>query len=288
MRRLKESFIYDLKKGFLEGLTTAVRQDIDLDLQIRDNYLNIYYKGNSLLKLDEVDRHRYRVTVHPKFSGGMDFLELVDDVSVGFFVSRIPYIKENILHYGKSSLEIEYEQMIIRANNYEPRNNSEYFIVDRQYVAGKIGRFDLTGVYWPRANRHKGQLVSPCLMEVKFALNRDIQYVHEQLERYYNAIREDSAAIAEEIEIIFKQKLELGLFNQPTNRLNAMRTLRFSPDIEQFRFILIMVDYNPFSQLLHLDKLSQLSFAAQIRVFYSGFAIWDVGMKSVNETTDND
>jgi len=284
MRRLEVSFIHDLKKGFLVGLTTAVREDIDLDLQIRDNYLNIYYKGNSLLKLDEVGSHRYLATVHPKFSGGMDLPELVDDVSVGFFVSRIPSIKENILRYGKSSLEIEYEQMIIRANNYEPRNNSEYFIVDRQYVAGKLGRFDLTGFYWPRAHRRKDQVVSPCLLEVKFALNQDIQNVHEQPERYYDAIQAHSAAIACEIETIFKQKLELGLFNQPANRLDAMETLKFSPDIGQFRFILILVHYNPFSRLLHQEKLSQLSFADQIRIFSSGFAMWDVKMKSVSET----
>jgi len=277
-----------MKTGFLKDLTSAVRDDIDLDLQIRDNYLNIYFKGNSLLRLESAGDHRYKVKLHPKFSGGVDFPDIVDDASVRFFVSKIPSIKGNILRYGKSSLEIEYEQMIIRANNNEPRNNSEYFIVDRQYVASKIGRFDLTGFYWPRAHRRKGQLVSPCLMEVKFALNQDIQYVHEQLERYYNAIRGDSAAIAEEIETIFKQKLVLGLFNQPVNRLDAMKTLRFSPRIDEFQFILIMVDYNPFSRLLHLDKLSQLSFADQIRIFSGGFAMWDVGMKSVSETVEND
>ncbi|OGO27153.1 MAG: hypothetical protein A2Z16_15310 [Chloroflexi bacterium RBG_16_54_18] len=283
MRRLKDSFIHDLKQGFLEGLTNTVRKDIDLDLQIRDNYLNIYYKGNSLLKLEQAGEHQYRATVHPKFAGGIDFSYLIDGATARSFVDKIPMIKENILLYGKSSLEIEYEQMIVRANNYEPRNNSEYFIVDRQYVAGRAGRFDLTGFYWPRTHRRKNQVVSPCLMEVKFALNQDIQDVHEQLKRYYNAIWEDSAAIAEEIGIIFKQKLELGLFNQPANRLNAMKTLRFSPDIEQFQFILIMVDYNPFSRLLQMDKLAQLSFADQIRIFSGGFAMWETGMKSVRE-----
>ena len=61
--------------------------------------------------------------------------------------------------------------MIIRANNYEPRNNSEYYIIDRQITAGDAGRFDLTGIYWARGKRRKGQEVSLCLMEVKFALN---------------------------------------------------------------------------------------------------------------------
>jgi len=34
-----------MKTGFLKDLTSAVRDDIDLDLQIRDNYLNIYFKA---------------------------------------------------------------------------------------------------------------------------------------------------------------------------------------------------------------------------------------------------
>jgi hypothetical protein len=52
--------------------------------------------------------------------------------------------------------------MIIRANNYKPRNNSEYFIVDRQYTVD-VGRFDLTGFFWDR-NGH-GNVFVYSLME---------------------------------------------------------------------------------------------------------------------------
>jgi hypothetical protein len=37
---------------------------------------------------------------------------------------------------------LEYKQLIIRANNDERRNNSEYSIIDRQYPDPK-GRFDM-------------------------------------------------------------------------------------------------------------------------------------------------
>jgi len=252
-------------------------------LHIRNNYLNIYYKGNSLLLLKEAGENRYRVQVHEKFTGDLDFPDLIDEVSTQYFVDHIPMIKENILHYGKSSLEIEYEQMIIRANNYEPRNNSEYFIVDRQYVAGKQGRFDLTGFHWPRQGRRKGQVVPVCLFEVKFALNKEIQDVHEQLNRYYQAIKGEAEAISKEIETIFQQKLELGLFKLRANRLEAMKTLRFTRDIDQFLFILILVDYNPFSKLFHEEKLANLSFIDQIRIFHSGFAMWESKLRPLGD-----
>ncbi len=205
----------------------------------------------------------------------MPLADFTDEVSVDNFVQNIPAIKDNIVLLGKSSLEIEYEQMIIRANNYEPRNNSEYFFIDRQVTAGKAGRFDLTGLFWDRKRRRKGQTVPLCLFEVKFALNKDIQDVHKQLERYYLAVRNKAGDLAKETQGIFRQKLELGLYKQGEDRLEAMKTLEFSPDIDQFQFILILVDYNPYSSLYKLDKLAQLSFANQIKIFRGGFAMWE-------------
>jgi hypothetical protein len=177
--------MHNLKHGFLSGIAQRVKDDKDLDLQIRDNYLNIYYKGNSLLKLSEASHDRYRVDIHQKFLGGSPVPDLTCQDTAVVFLGRVPDLKENIIRFGSSSLELEYEQLIIRANNQERRNASEYFIVDRQYATGGKERFDLTGVFWDRNGRRRGQEVFPCLMEVKFALNTDIATVHQQLTRYY-------------------------------------------------------------------------------------------------------
>ncbi len=283
MRKLSDSFLQDLKSGFLSGLMAQVRQDRDLDLEIREDYLNIYYKGNSLLKLAEVQAGRYRVEIHPKFTRDTKFQDLTDEATTHLFLAQIPSIKENIIQYGKSSIEIEYEQMIIRANNYEPRNNSEYFIVDRQVAAGKAGRFDLTGIYWPRKGRRKNQVVSLCLFEVKFALNQDIQDVHKQLERYYEAIKANAAEIADETQTIFRHKLDLGLFNQSPERLEVLKSLTLSRELDKFQFILILVDYNPNSKLYGRVNLAGLSFHSQVRVFHSGFAMWGSNLEPVTE-----
>lgn len=274
MRKLSETFLNCLKSGFLSQITDLVKSDRDLNLEIRESYINIYFKGNSLLKLTEVGSPpRYKAEIHKKFLEGISIpLDFTENI-VHQFVTSIPFIKENIIKYGQRSIELEYEQMIIRANNYELRNNTEYFIVDRQYTV-KEGRFDLTGIHWGMHGRQRNRKASVCLMEIKFALNQDIQLVHEQLARYYEPIKNNAANIAEEMEIVFKQKLGLGLYNHPLNRLNAMKTLTFSRDIKDFQFILVLVDYNRNSRLLALEKIRKLPFADQIKVFYSGFGMW--------------
>lgn len=272
MRKLSEQFMAALRHGLLADLTKQIIADKDLDLQIRDGYVNIYYKGNSLLRLTEAGT-RYRVDIHEKFCTGLTVPAMLDGQTMPLFLALVPTLKDNIIRYGKSSLEIEYEQLLIRANNVEPRNNSEYFILDRQYAIGP-DRFDLVGIYWDRHGRKRGQEVPLCLMEVKFALNSDIKEIHEQLQRYYRSIKERVSALAQEYESVFRQKLELGLFNQTKERIEAMKTLRISPDINRFQFIVVLVDYNPYSTHLNLEKLRSLPFANQIRIFRGGFAMW--------------
>ena len=273
-RGLKEPFLRCLQTGFLSGITEKVRADKDLDLQIRENYLNIYFKGHALLKLSERLGGGYRVEIHEKFLGGRPIDDLVDEETTEVFLSRIPYLKERIIQHG-TGLETEYEQLIIRANNWERRNNSEYFIIDRQYAVNRL-RFDLTGFFWDSKKPNKGDTVPLCLMEVKFGLNQDIQNLHEQLGDYYNAMKTRFAAIAEEAEILFKQKLKLGLIDQSEGRLIAMETLEISRNIEKCQFLIVLVDYNPRSTLFKkaVSELEKLKFSDQIRVFTGGFAMW--------------
>jgi hypothetical protein len=280
MRKLSPTFIANLTDGFLAPLHQKVLTDNDLDLQIRDNYLNIYFKGNSLLNLKEVNEAYYTVTIHPKFVADMAIPDLNSAESVSAFLQAIPHLKENIIQHSRSSLEIEYEQLIIRANNREKRNSAEYLIIDRQYAIAQM-RFDLLGVYWPSVGRRSGQTVAPCLMEVKFALNSDIRQVHEQLARYYDQIREKAADIAQEAQTMFHQRLDLGLYTGPQSRLNAMKTLTFAHEVQLFQFIIILVDYNLHSTLLNLDDLAALPFANQIKIFHSGFAMWGQNLRTL-------
>jgi hypothetical protein len=213
--------------------------------------------------------------------GDLEIPDLVDEETTREFLGRIPEIKENIILHGASSLEVEYEQLLIRANNSEPRNNSEYFIVDRQLTMPGRDRIDLSAIYWERKGRKRGQEVLPCFIEMKFALNADIQEVHNQLERYYQAVSERAEQVALELETVFRQKLDLGLFDQPTERIEAMKTLRVTRDPGEFQYVLVLVDYNPYSKLLDLERQRDLPFADRLRIFHGGFAMWQNQLDSI-------
>ena len=280
MRKLSDQFIYDLKDGLLSELTHKVQADIDLDLFIRDGYINIYFKGNSILKLTERKRNgTYAVDIHPKYLQAMEISDLIDVKSTRSYVNKIPQLKDNILHHGKSSLEIEYEQMIVRANNNEKRNNSDYFIVDRQYTPTGKNQIDLMGICWPNP-RKKGDIVSPCLLEIKFALNSDIKDVDQQLNRYYQLISSNHKQISEDLQSILRQRLSLGLFSQDKNRLEALKTVEISPNLADYQIILALVDYNPRSSKLDLSKIQTLPFANQIKILYGGFGMWEENIGS--------
>jgi hypothetical protein len=257
MRGLSDSFMEELKFGFLSDIPKKVRKDKDLDLQIRENCFNIYYKGNALLRLEYASQKKYRVDINDRFKISLNIPDyLVDIETTQQFLSNIPTLKENINKEASSSLEAEYEQEIIRANNYEKEINSEYFVVDRQYVdrytddnQNKLtNRLDLTGFFWNRRNRKQNQIVPLCFMEIKYSLNRDIGDVHKQIRRYYQSIEKNTAEKAKEAKKVFGQKLELNLINHRS--IEALKTLSFSEKIGDYQFIIILVDYNPYSRLL--------------------------------------
>ena len=52
-RGLSETFLEDLLSGYLKPILECVKNDDTLFLGIRENYINIYYRGGSILKLTE-------------------------------------------------------------------------------------------------------------------------------------------------------------------------------------------------------------------------------------------
>lgn len=230
MRRLSDQFMHDLREqgGFLNSIIQRLQMDTTLDLQIRNNYLNIYYRGGSLMKLSLVKgaytakfdaKYRKDATLHlPKplaiLKTRRDAVRWVDAFQ------DLKLLMDIYFSTGKGA-EREAQQLIVRDNNRGKMGTAtDFFICDIEY-ARKSARFDLVGVLWPstgadRKNQNGHRLI---LLELKFgdgALKGSAGV--DKHAKDFDAFLADMAAVkAMKMEMItcFNQKLELGLIDCP-------------------------------------------------------------------------
>ena len=273
MRQLSNTFMNALNEGHLNPLTNLVRDDDSLDFQIRENEINIYFKGNVLLKLHS----NYKITIDDKFTKGCDKIEFLNEaVEVTSFIKNVPYIKHQITLHSSTN-EREYEQLFIRTNNCD-LNPSEYFILDRQYTReGETNsQLDMIGLHWSRNNRQKNKTVPLSIFEIKYALNNDISTVHEQLQRYYDYVNNNFENLAMEMESILKQKTSLKVLSKSKKYDidKKLGKLSIVKDPKLVHYVIVLVDYNPNSTLLNLNILRELEFYKQVKIFHCGLGLW--------------
>lgn len=53
MRSINKRFINELLQGELSYFLSEVKNNITLSLEIRDGYINIYYRGGNLLRITQ-------------------------------------------------------------------------------------------------------------------------------------------------------------------------------------------------------------------------------------------
>lgn len=289
------SFINSLAHGSLKPLLERVKIDPDLDLQIRNGYINIYYKGNNLLKL--IDNEDLSCEMHDKFKPEItNPINLKNSEECKLFIDNyLPIIKEKIItNKSKSkSFEIEYEQLLIRANSYTKKVNSEFFIVDRQFADKKDNIVDLLGIFCHR-DRRQGEIITvePFFGEVKYSLNPDIKNIAQQIDRYYSKITESPQSydkFINRIKELLHLKSELGLLEANDRLIDKFKKANIENDSKKLRIIIILIDYNPYSQLYNEDveaRLKGLPFCKNIYVFKTGLAMWqNMNVKNIFDST---
>lgn len=304
MRGLKESFLQDLEQGMLAPLLKAVKKDRDLNIEIRKDYLNVYYRGNSMPLVQPSPKGGYEAILHPKFMvSGMnsdrqtsmkdetakegtsksvpyDVMNWGAQDKVEAFVRQIPFIKQNISLVKSHTNELEVEQLISRFNGRDGSANTDYYIFDRQGCTDdREGRFDLMGIYWPTGKNRQHQTVQLALLEVKHCLNPDLPKLGDQMFDYHKAIARSINTLADEAEQIIRQKIRLGLLRKELGTLKIVR------DPSKVKYAGILVDANPRSAYLrrlsnNLKILSahgpdEAQFVSQLVLFNIGFGLWD-------------
>jgi len=264
--------------GIYNRLVERVRKDKDLDLEFRGKYISIYYQGHSILKLYQSGG----VVIDKKFKRNIadvpERLKTLEDVDK--YLKLLPQIKDNVAYRpqegnekkrSSKSRELEFEQLLVRANNLESRNNSEYIIIDRQYMVNQgKDRWDLVALRWPRDKRRQKGYLS--IIEVKYGLNPDIPKLKSQIKRYGGYLEQYLEAICTDMQQILRDKLDLGLIIKTEGQTKQLKQLRLATQIETTELIVYLIDYNPYSKLI--EKAEKPEFPGKVRIALGGLALW--------------
>ncbi len=310
MRMLSDQFIKDLHspEGMLQSLLQRVIIDPSLCLEIRSNYVNIYYRGSNLLRISEKSKGSYEYFFDVNYAlGPQDRADLSAKIAglngIDDWLKIFPELKHFVdLYLGhKNNEEREAQQLILRANNFGKISNAtDFYILDIEY-ADREERFDMIATHWPSnaASRKKPDQLRLAFIEVKYgdkALGGSAG-VRKHIKGIVDFISEQERMddLKKEMIQVLKLKRQLGLINCPDYFIKEgnNKTLGFT-DEKPPLLILVLVDHDPDSTKLKSclsevkSCLSELkpSPAFDLRIATScfmGYGLFDIGLKTVEE-----
>ena len=196
----------------------------ELELAFRENYFNLYYRGNSAAKILIKKNGYYEISINEKFypksinddkrfppntSGDYKSTVIQSNLLHPFFQKKhLQEILSNIKKEGYSE-ELTFEQMLITDN----LEREEIIIIDRQVTDKKLRRrrMDLLALKQVEENKYNF-----LVLEVKMGNNPELKSnVAEQVEDYVNHIKEYFHDYKNCYEKQYLQKKKLGLFKAP-------------------------------------------------------------------------
>ena len=286
IRKLNNDFIVALKDGVLSPLLALVKSDSSLCLELRGDYINVYYRGGNLMKV----RHRlsgprfyfsnsYRAKGVPHATAGVDA-----------WLEAAPRLKHAIDQYGPKS-EREAQQVLLRENNFgRGAKFTDYYICDIEYnVGNQGGQFDMVGVHWPskgRTDRRKTADRRLVFVEVKYG---DGALVHasgiKSHIKHINAFLSDVERVQsfkEDMVEVFNQKRDLGL-------IRCERDLVSFSDDGKIRPLILLVLANHDPEKTKLGKVLEALPESPMADLYiangsfMGYGLWDQRMYSIEE-----
>jgi len=258
-RALSPKFMNDLQEGMLQPLLERVRKDDTLMLAIRENYINVYYRGGNIIKLEEICPNKYMASFDGNYAGdrperlSKNLPRRIDSKGcIEPWIESIPARKEvmDFWFHEHPKDEREFQQLVARENNVSGgANESEYFISDIELTNSEIGaRFDMLAFKWPAEDRKSGK-IQLALVEMKYrdsALSGESGIVeHFKQMSAYLAKGENRASLA-------------GMAEEQINQLNSLALIRhtkgvsrkFEVDDKRFEIIFLFANSNPRSSKL--------------------------------------
>ncbi len=287
MRKLSKEFMTDLKTGILSALLERVKLDDTLMLAIRDEYINIYYRGGNLLKLERqgLEYHAFFDKEYNKSFCELPNLptKVTNEEELIQWVNAIPALKEVMDFYfsGNRKAEREFQQLVARENNHSPiSNESEYFILDIEFSDTDIGaKIDILAVYWGADDRKGAKLCKPVFIEMKYgdgALDGSSGII-KHLSDFEAVLANDKKRrdCLQMMEEQFGQLDDLGLikYNQAKKKPEILFDVMAKPEV-----IFIFANHNPrkgsLYKILSSEAMSKLapSESFDLKFYISSFA----------------
>ena len=310
-RGLSSKFMDDLKSGTLKPLLCVIITDDTLSLNIRNDYINIYYRGGSLLKISELTKHRYQFEFDSKYlkTGGFDSFGISakeitalpkkitsgDENDVASWIHKIPSLKivMDLWFHKNSKLEREFQQVVERMNN--SNSATDYFICDIEYTntACRELRADLIALNWPSkaAERKRLDSVRLAIIEMKHGdgaltgssgLVAHIQALDKRLSNSSMSL----SKLGREMVHVFNQRVQLGLISSRMIDETPPRIQSSKP--EDIDYILLVSDHDPASSIL-LRELEELRtppshFTIKVAVAtFTGYGLFEDNMYTLDQ-----
>lgn len=309
-RILSDDFVESLTGGMLSPILDFVRKDSTLDIEIRNKYINIYYRGGNLIKITEIKQGvLYEFKFDIKYSKATN-LHTYDELrkknivfvsspeGVCTWVNAIPKIKHAIdffLGSSKEKNEREFQQLIVRENNYSKiANSTDYFILDIEYTNSdsREARFDMIAMKWPSTSATRklsnGFLPTLAFIEVKYGDDAlvgksDIKSHIRHMEKFLEDRIKFESLKAEMVEV-FKMKRRLKLIKFGKKGGNNHEISSFSGDVKP-EYILLLINHDPACSKLNNAKLkpmknAELKFAVST---FMGYGLYNESIFSLDE-----
>ncbi len=266
-RILDEYFVKELLYGKLKDCLNYVRSDDTLDLEIRENYINIYYRGGNVLKVNKNGaNYQYEFDDNYLITNPIIIKNELDELrNQKYWNDYFPKAKQAMDFYFTKHRkeEREFQQLVVRENNYSSiANGTDYFIIDIEYDNHKNARFDIIAVEWPSEaskrklpENYKPKLV---IIEMKYgdgALSGNAgMKKHEKDFLKFISNMTNLNEFKKEMLSLFKQKRELGVIPCLSNSYNSNEIKEFADDVE---LSFLIANHDPASQKL-TKELSSL------------------------------
>ncbi len=262
-RGLSAEFMQDLKSngGPLNPLLSRVWSDKSLEIEIRQEYLNVYYRGGSLLRIARVKKGTgYTAYFNPKYGHGsvptplnLPGNRIVSAADMECWIARFPVLKNAMdLWFGRHPKdERASQQLVVHENNVSSwAGGTDYFMIDIEYDNHIGARFDLVALKWdsnaPARKLQGTDLPKLTAIEMKTgdgALKGSAGLLehYEQWEKFF-AQPTQLEAFKLEMLRVFDQKRKLGLIPALKNNRNVVEMVADDVDV-----VFLLANHDPAS-----------------------------------------